>query len=391
MVVTYDLPLIMLSVAIAVVGSHAGLAVMRPEGRLATVDYKERLLFSAIAVGGSIWAMHFIGMQAIVLLVPVSYAILPTFVSALVAMVLTGLGLYLATSGVIQRHACKLGALAMGAGITSMHYMGMDAIRVVCGIENSVFGSFLALSVGVGASWVALRAMTAPSNSQYSKLLSAIFLGVAISGMHYVAIADTRFVFDGVPAVATEPAMNQYYLVSIAAFLAFLLCDLFVFVVLPEPKSTSRFIAGAGPAAPAAVAVSAPAPPVVGDGVSAPSETSQATQVSLATSNGTAIIPLQSLLMAKAEGHYAEVHYVDETSGDVKALFVCESLGRLRERLWPDRFIRVHRSYIVNCDRVSRIDRAGGSTRLHFGVADDIAAPVGRSYLKAVSDHLAAV
>ncbi|MCI4664593.1 MAG: LytTR family transcriptional regulator DNA-binding domain-containing protein [Neomegalonema sp.] len=389
MPVSYDFVLVAISIMVAVVGSHAGFAIMRPNGRLAGVSYKARLLLSAVVFGGSIWAMHFIGMHAVQLPILINYALLPTFVSALVAILLTGLGLYIATAGVVGRHPRKIAAILMGGGITSMHYLGIGAIRANCVVDTSLLGGVSALAVGVVVAWFALRVMTTPRKNESQTLLAAVLLGIAISGMHYVAMADTRFLLSSGVEITAEPVLNEYYLASFAAFLAFLICDLFIFIVLPEPAKASPF----RPEEDAAPAISArEISAVAGDaegGGRSPAPAAGAL-ISIEASTGQVILPVDALLSVKADGRYAQVSYLERETGQAKTLFSVESIAQLQERLPEDRFARVHRSHIVNLGWVARLDRSAGAGKLHFAVRGGPEVPVSRSYLKIIANRLAA-
>src|SRR5271165_3567317 len=129
MIVSYDAVLVLLSVFVAIIGSLTGLMITSGLSELRGTPYKLKIAAGAIAIGSSIWSMHFIGMLALGAPVPIGYDSLVTTISAFIAVSLTGLGLYAASSGHLGNAALPAGGLLMGCGIAGMHYLGMSAIR----------------------------------------------------------------------------------------------------------------------------------------------------------------------------------------------------------------------------------------------------------------------
>jgi NO-binding membrane sensor protein with MHYT domain len=84
----------------------------------------------AVAMGGGIWAMHYTGMLAYRLPLRVYYHI-PTVVLSLVAAVVASLiALYVVSRPRMTAVHVAAGSLLMGAGIATMHYTGMAAMRL---------------------------------------------------------------------------------------------------------------------------------------------------------------------------------------------------------------------------------------------------------------------
>jgi NO-binding membrane sensor protein with MHYT domain len=103
MIVSYDATLVILSITVAIIGSFTGLLIMAQRGVFTNASYKLKIVAGAVTIGSSIWSMHFIGMLALGLPIPVDYDSLITTISVFIAIVLTGLGLYAASSGHISR------------------------------------------------------------------------------------------------------------------------------------------------------------------------------------------------------------------------------------------------------------------------------------------------
>jgi len=213
---------------------------MARSGGSKSVPYKLRVACAAVAIGGGIWAMHFIGMLALHLPVPIDYAVLPTLISLLLAVLLTGLGLYSATSGYLGRWSTAVGGVLMGSGIASMHYVGMEAIRAACLVTYSYSGVLASIIVGIAASWLALWFIVRPQGN-HDTILGAVILGIAISSMHYVGMLSTQFALAEGSVLISEPVMDDSYLACVVAVLTFLLCNVFLLLTLPNAKREGTF------------------------------------------------------------------------------------------------------------------------------------------------------
>src|SRR5258708_27010274 len=132
MIVSYDAPLVFLSISVAIIGSFTGLLLMSRVNGVTGPSYKLKIAAGAVAIGSSIWAMHFIGMLALCAPIPLRYDGLITTISVFIGILLTGLGLYAASSGYIERGAAPICGLLMGSGIAGMDSMGMSPGRAGC-------------------------------------------------------------------------------------------------------------------------------------------------------------------------------------------------------------------------------------------------------------------
>src|ERR1700686_4581450 len=194
----YNHWLVTLSIVVAMLVSYTAL---RLAARVATSERQGARLWlgiGAIAMGIGIWSMHFIGMLAFSLPIPLAYNVPTTLASLAVAIVTSAFALRI-TSG--QRLTiARLGgsAVVMGAGISTMHYMGMAAITVVPGISYDPLLVAASILIAVVASFVALWLFfrLREGNSLYqwlTRIAAAVVMGLAISGMHYTAMAASPF------------------------------------------------------------------------------------------------------------------------------------------------------------------------------------------------------
>jgi NO-binding membrane sensor protein with MHYT domain len=163
-------------------------------------------------MGGGIWSMHFIAMLALHLPVGVAYDLPLTLLSLLIAAVATGAGFTVATlgqaaPGATARPASPLpllaGGLCLGLGIAGMHYVGMAAIlapgRVVYDPGALILSVLVALIAATAALHLALSDI-----GRIRRILAALVMGAAISGMHFIGMAAARFVPD--PAARVDVA-----------------------------------------------------------------------------------------------------------------------------------------------------------------------------------------
>ena len=422
MIVTYDFTLIMISVAVSIIGSHSTLAIMSRGGHLAQVPYRLRMVFAAFVFGGSIWAMHFIGMLALHLPVPTFYAVMETLASALIAIMLTGLGLYAATSGRIRAWSLEIGAVLMGAGIVSMHYLGMSAIRSTCIITYSPAGIVGASVVAVVASWLAMRVVNRRPRLRRSRLWASVLLGVAISGMHYVAMAGTTFSIAEDALLIAVPVLDKYYLASLVLVLAFLLFDVFVFIVMPEareggffgygdataagiakPRDGQTVAADAGTAArvdagpapinvdPAPQGQDEPLPEEIEESRQPAADPASATNGRLTIKTirgGMRFVDIGDLLFVAAEGHYTSVGMVQGQPPKFERMLASSSLSQFLTELPEEQFCQVHRSYVVNLAHVKEVVRRRDSAHIRFVFDDVPQVSVSRSRLKSVLERL---
>jgi diguanylate cyclase (GGDEF)-like protein/PAS domain S-box-containing protein len=192
----YDPVLVAASIAVATLASFTALNLA---GRLLVADRAARLwwlLAADVALGGGIWSMHFVGMLAFVMPMPVAYDVQLTLISLALPIIVVGAG-FLALSrfgnGLVPLLAAGLLA---GAGVVVMHYTGMAAMRMP-GVGISYDPWLVAASVAIAivaataAFWLAFR-----TTKTWERVVAALVMGIAIAGMHYTAMAAASFRMD---------------------------------------------------------------------------------------------------------------------------------------------------------------------------------------------------
>ncbi|MGP1385247.1 MAG: MHYT domain-containing protein [Thainema sp.] len=143
----YSLQLVMLSVAIAVLASYATLDLA---GRVTATQGRAQLgwlVSGAIAMGSGIWSMHFVGMLAFRLPLAVHYDFLTVLLSVLPAILASGLALFIVSRSTLGGWRLVSGSVLMGIGIASMHYLGMMAMHTEAAMQYDL--RLVAASVGI--------------------------------------------------------------------------------------------------------------------------------------------------------------------------------------------------------------------------------------------------
>jgi PAS domain S-box-containing protein len=207
---SYSPLLVFLSVVVACVASYTALDLA---GRLSSVTGRARLgwlLGGSLALGVGIWSMHFVGMLAFHLPIPVTYGVDLVLLSVLVAIAASGIALLMVSlPGTVRLGPLSLAALCMGLAIAGMHYIGMAAMRMQARLGYRAELVVASIGIAIGASFVALwlsRRFRLENPARWAgwKVVSGVVMGGAIAGMHYTAMAAARFTAD--PAVAMSPA-----------------------------------------------------------------------------------------------------------------------------------------------------------------------------------------
>ena len=156
MVGTYNPWLVLLSVTVAIFVSHTALRLSARVARATGLPSKLWLGGGAVAMGSGIWSMHFIGMLAFSLPIALAYDIPTTVGSLVIAIVTSALALGIAYRPRISLFHLLMGALLLGGGICAMHYVGMAAIRITPMITYEPGLFLLSVVIAVVASFVGL-------------------------------------------------------------------------------------------------------------------------------------------------------------------------------------------------------------------------------------------
>jgi len=193
MEITYDWFLVPLSYIIAVLGSYAGLNLaIRIPGAKPGKELIMWLIMSAAAIGGvAIWSMHYIGMLAVDMDMPVSYGLPLTILSMVIAIVVVAIGLAIVGRG--EPSIAKLlgGGVVTGLGVAAMHYTGMSSMNMAGEVSYDttlfVLSLVIAVVAAIAALWLAFNL-----RGSAQRIGSAFIMGIAVCGMHYTGMAAMK-------------------------------------------------------------------------------------------------------------------------------------------------------------------------------------------------------
>ncbi|WP_197081064.1 MHYT domain-containing protein [Gordoniibacillus kamchatkensis] len=212
---SYDFMLVVFSYVVAVVASYTVLDLV---GRISTSRGRSRWLwlsFGAVAMGMGIWSMHFVGMLAFSLPVPVAYDLKLVVLSVLAAMVGSFIALFVVGQPHITLRRLFVSGVFLAIGICTMHYTGMAAMMVGITYDPFYFALsvLIALAASFAALWLSLYFRQGGSGGEgWKKAGSGLVMGAAVVGMHYTGMAAAQFHLDAQAAAANGVVLDQKWL-----------------------------------------------------------------------------------------------------------------------------------------------------------------------------------
>jgi NO-binding membrane sensor protein with MHYT domain len=220
---THDPYLVVLSILIASFASYTALDFSGHAGPARGFARRVWLVAAAITMGGGIWSMHFVAMLAFIMPIPMSYDIGLTTLSLVVAIFVTGSGFYVIGRQSASMLRLVLSGIFMGLGIAAMHYTGMAAMRGHAELSYDPLFVTLSLVIAIGASTVALW-LAFRTTDLGQKLVAAVVMGLAISGMHYIAMRAAIFATHGpVQEAKVNAGLDQTKLALAIAGITFII------------------------------------------------------------------------------------------------------------------------------------------------------------------------
>ena len=205
--VVYLWPLVATSILLSILAAYAAFGLS--DRMLLATSRPHRLYWlggGAIAMGTGIWSMHYLGMLAVRLPVPVDYFVPTVAGSLLLAIAASAVALTVVSAEDSGWKNTLVGGLLMGAGIGGMHYSGMAAMRTSAMHVYSPSLVALSLLTAVGVSIVSLRvahlARAVGPAQKLSRAAAAVLMGLGIASTHYISMSAVRF-FPGTMAYST--------------------------------------------------------------------------------------------------------------------------------------------------------------------------------------------
>jgi NO-binding membrane sensor protein with MHYT domain len=182
-----------LAYVMSFVGSALGLSAMSRARSTKGAVRARWIVLGAVAIGGTgIWVMHFVAMLGYsVRGVQITYDPVTTLISMLIAIGVVGIGLTVAVTGRATLPALGLAGMLTGLGVVSMHYLGMSAMRMAATVHYRpmlvLVSIVIAVVAATAALWAAVHIRGVPAT-----LGASAVMGVAVTGMHYTAMAAAQ-------------------------------------------------------------------------------------------------------------------------------------------------------------------------------------------------------
>lgn len=391
MPVSHEPWLVLLSVLIAIQGSYVGLSLAQGLEAATGLRHRLLLAGSAITLAVGIWSMHFVGMLAARFPVEVDYLVFPTLLSFLISVLVVGIAVFVTQAARYSRMNIAIAAIAMGGGIVGMHFVGMTAVHMSVPHHHRLIAVLASIAVAVAISGLALWLLMRPS-ARFSTFVAAVILGFGIAGMHYTAmlgmIIDPLAAHAAQPVLA--PSLSRESMAILTTCVAFAVSAAFLLSLVPEKRQetitrSESLPDSASPsnAAPEAILTAAePAEPAAEQrsafnvsplrGLGQPSIRLAAT-LPVQKEGKPREIPVAEIFSVRANAHYTFVF-------DGKAEYFCNwPISEIEGRLDPGRFMRVHRSYIVAIDRIACVKRAGDHGTVELKSSVQCVIPVARA------------
>jgi NO-binding membrane sensor protein with MHYT domain len=399
MPVTYEAWLVLLSIVMAIQGAYVGLSLAVQIAGASGARRRLLLAGATISFAVAIWTMHFVGMLAVRLPFQVDYLVLPTLLSFLVCAIVVGGAVYATSSGPLTVLRLTLSSCLMGGGIFAMHYVGMSALDASAHMIHDPVHVASSMAIAIAASGLALWLATG-RGGRTPLILSAAAFGVAISGMHYTAMTGVTL-YPFVTTTSGAPALSTDLLAIVVAVVAFCISGIFLLLLLPDPvRAEPQPIAAAGAPIAETDADVAALPAASGTaeagesiefgrggysplgGAGAPPRRF-ARHLPIERDGNTHFVAVEQVVAVHANAHYTYVF-----DGNDK-LFCPLAIGDVESRLDGSRFVRVHRSHIVNIDRVVGYKRSGDNELVEMAAVSHYLVPVSRSRIGSLKSRVA--
>ncbi|WP_346726939.1 MHYT domain-containing protein [Pusillimonas minor] len=220
---THDSGLVLLAIVVSVFSATMALQTASMSASTQSRLYRHiGLGAGAIALGGGIWTMHFIGMLAFELPAPVRYDTTITLFSVVPALLASWWALHLLGQSHVSRLRLIAGGVLVGAGIGAMHYTGMAAMQTPLQMryDPAMFGLSIIVAVGMAmlALWVRYGLRHTPFGPTPRLLISGLVMGLAIAAMHFTGMVAVRFIGDPAPTQAGLLINTTYASLALSSF-----------------------------------------------------------------------------------------------------------------------------------------------------------------------------
>ena len=210
----YSFSLVLVSISISIISAYAAFSLADRTQRAETTQLKRWwILFGSCALGIGIWSMHFLGMLALQLSVPVFYFLPTVILSLLLAIAASVVVLTVVSGESLGWKRLVAAGLLMGAGIGGMHYTGMSAMRgdVMHHYTNWIVALSIAVAWGFStlALWIGFSVRHRSRQSEWIRVAAGTVMGLGIAAMHYTAMAGMSYMSNSRTLVKPQWIMQR--------------------------------------------------------------------------------------------------------------------------------------------------------------------------------------
>jgi NO-binding membrane sensor protein with MHYT domain len=392
----HDPYLVALSVVIAILGGYTGFGLAARIRAAPGLNSRVLLSGAAAFLAVGIWTMHFVGMLAAPIPADAGYLVLPTIVSFLICALVVGVSLFFLSVGEPSQRRVISSAVLLGAGIVSMHYVGIHGLAGDFAIAHDGAMVVLSILIAIAAAYGGLRAFLARQDG-IRLTASAVAFGFAVSGMHYTAMYGMHFLPRSEAAhhqLASGLITSPQILSVVVAVLCFVIAAGFLLSLVPDPlrqmvaAATAIEPTGEGATAnavPQAAVAAATFPRSTSaplGGLGQPPRPAPVPRLPVEGADGTHFIDTADVRSVRADAHYTRVH------DGIRERMCPWSISEAEAQLDPGLFVRVHRSHIVSLTHVSLVRKEGDGAVIELDGPTPHRVPVSRAKIAEVKARL---
>ncbi|NYT81623.1 EAL domain-containing protein [Alcaligenaceae bacterium] len=240
---SYNTVLVVFSFLVAILASYTALSmasqITKTSGRAAGWW----LGGGAFAMGLGIWSMHFIGMLAFSLPIELGYDAWLTVLSLLVAIASSAFALWVACRRRLTMPRLCAGAVIMGLGVAGMHYLGMEAMMMMPRIVYDPAWFALSLIIAVSASgaalWITSYLGRRASYRATLKIIASVVMGCAIVGMHYSGMQAAQFPIGSICGAANV-GVDTHWLSILVAMVTIAVLAIALIITMLDSRHASH-------------------------------------------------------------------------------------------------------------------------------------------------------
>ena len=215
---SYDIKLVCLSYLIAAAASFITLSHAQHLREHKPNAKHIWVAMGGLTLGSGIWSMHFIGMMAFDMDMLLTYDLSLTIISICIAIGSACFALWMMAKPDISISHLSISAIAMGGGISLMHYIGMAAMIMPASTHYNMGIVALSLAIAISASFAALWIAVHQDKYRFKdslliKIAGALVLGFAITAMHYTGMAAVTFQPTGPGSIELEKVVDNKLLI----------------------------------------------------------------------------------------------------------------------------------------------------------------------------------